>query len=63
MFTYFLLKKLNESKGDCSLGELAEYIKTNVKRQSIVTNRKSQTPTTIFSDAVKDEWMGYKLIK
>ena len=62
MFTYFLLKKLNESKGDCSLGELAEYIKTNVKRQSIVTNRKSQTPTTIFSDAVKDEWMGYKLI-
>lgn len=63
MFTYFLLKKLNESKGDCSLGELAEYIKTNVKRQSIVTNRKSQTPTTIFSDAIKDEWMGYKLIK
>lgn len=63
MFTYFLLKKLNESKGDCSLGELAEYIKTNVKRQSIVTNRKSQTPTTIFSDAVKDDWMGYKLIK
>lgn len=63
MFTYFLLKKLNESKGDCSLGELAEYIKTNVKRQSIVTNRKSQTPTTIFADAVKDEWMGYKLIK
>lgn len=63
MFTYFLLKKLNESKGDCSLGELAEYIKTNVKRQSIVTNRKSQTPTTIFSDAVKEVWMGYKLIK
>lgn len=63
MFTYFLLKKLNESKGDCSLGELAEYIKTNVKCQSIVTNRKSQTPTTIFSDAVKEVWMGYKLIK
>lgn len=63
LFTYFLLKKLNETKGECSLGELSEYITTNVKRQSIVINRKPQTPAIIFSDSVKDEWMNYKLTK
>lgn len=63
LFTYFLLKKLNETKGECSLGELADYITTNVKRQSIVINRKPQTPAIIFSDSVKDEWMNYKLTK
>lgn len=63
LFTYFLLKKLNETKGVCSLGELSEYITTNVKRQSIVINRKPQTPAIIFSDSVKDEWMNYKLTR
>ena len=63
LFTYFLLKKLNETKGKCSLGELSEYITTNVRRQSIVINRKPQTPAIIFSDSVKDEWMNYKLTR
>lgn len=63
LFTYFLLKKLNETKGECSLGDLSDYITTNVKRQSIVINRKPQTPAIIFSDSVKDEWMNYKLTK
>lgn len=63
LFTYFLLKKLNETKGECSLGELSDYITTNVKRQSIVINRKPQTPAIIFSDSVKDEWMNYKLTR
>ena len=32
MFTYFLLKKLQESKGDVTLGELGDYITNEVKR-------------------------------
>lgn len=45
MFTYFLLKKLQETQGDCTLGELSDYITTNVSQKSIVLNSKSQTPT------------------
>lgn len=37
LFTYYLLKKLQETKGDVTLGELGDYIKTQVERQSIVT--------------------------
>ena len=47
MFTYFLLKKLQESKGEVTYGELAKYIKEQVSRRAIVINEKSQTPTVI----------------
>ncbi len=61
MFTYFLLKKLKESKGDVSYGELSDYISKNVKRNSITINQKSQTPTTISSTSVtEDEWRKWK---
>lgn len=56
MFTYFLLKKLQETKGAITLGELSDYVTTNVKRQSVVTNRKSQTPTVIYSESVGMDW-------
>ena len=56
MFTYFLLKKLQETKGAVTLGELSDYVTTNVKRQSVVTNRKSQTPTVIYSESVGMDW-------
>ena len=61
MFTYFLLKKLQDTRGAVTLGELSDYITTNVKRQSVVTNRKSQTPTVIYSNSIGLAWKGLKL--
>jgi len=61
MFTYFLLKKLQETKGNVTLGELSDYITTQVQRQSIVVNKKSQTPTVTPATAVSDEWRELKI--
>lgn len=61
MFTYFLLKKLQESNGESTLGELADFIGENVSRRSIVSNRKSQTPTVIPSADFADTWEKMKL--
>ncbi|MBR4920843.1 MAG: hypothetical protein IKZ62_05965 [Prevotella sp.] len=61
MFTYFLLKKLRESKGNCTLGELSDYITTKVQQQSVVVNRKSQTPTINVATALQDSWKDMKL--
>ena len=61
MFTYYLLKKLKESKGDCTYSELAEYIKTNVNQQSVVINRKSQTPTVTASPTLGTGWKNLKI--
>ncbi len=61
LFTYFLLKKLKESKGNVELGELADYIKTNVKQQSVVVNRKVQTPTVSPASNLIGTWQKMKL--
>ena len=61
MFTYFLLKKLQETKGNCTLGELGDYVKSQVARRSIVVNGKSQTPTMEPSPSLTDNWRKMKL--
>lgn len=61
LFTYYLLKKLQESKGNASLGELSTYITENVKRQSVVINRKVQTPTATPSTSLVNEWTDMRL--
>lgn len=61
MFTYFLLKKLQETKGQATLGEIADYVTTQVGRKSIVENSKSQTPTATASASLEDDWKTMKL--
>lgn len=61
MFTYFLLKKLQETKGDVTCEELGNYIKTNVKQHSILETNKSQTPCVTPAADVATEWKTWKL--
>ena len=61
MFTYYLLKKLQETKGEATLGELSDYVTTEVRKQSIVINGKMQTPTLTSSSAIGDTWRDWKL--
>lgn len=56
LFTYFLLKKLRQTHGTVSYGELADYLKTEVRRKSITLNSKWQSPTIQVSPAMKDKW-------
>ena len=62
MFTYFLLKKLQETSGDVTLKELGDYINQNVKSESILVNSKQQTPTVKVSSSMDDSWQQRKLI-
>jgi hypothetical protein len=61
MFTYYLLKKLRDTKGDCTLGELGSYICDEVAKQAIVTNGKEQTPVVLTSQGMQDNWKAWKL--
>ena len=56
MFTYFLLKKLQDTKGNVNLQDLGNYVITNVTQQSVVLNGKSQTPSINISAQVGDSW-------
>lgn len=61
LFTYYLLKKLQETKGEVTLGELGDYISENVKQQSVVINRKAQTPTATPAASLETTWKDLKL--
>jgi hypothetical protein len=61
LFTYFLLKKLQETKGNVSYSELAEYISNNVKKESLLINNKPQTPVIATSPSAASTWKEMKL--
>ena len=60
MFTYFLLKKLQETSGNITLGELSDYIIREVKRETAVTI-SPQTPCVSAAPAVANQWQNWKL--
>lgn len=61
LFTYFLLKKIKETNGECSIAELKDYVSKEVSRKSIVENGKSQTPSISVSQTITPNWKSWKL--
>lgn len=59
MFTYYVLDKMQQSGGCTTLGELSDYVTTNVKRRSVVENKKSQTPSVMVSSRNND-WRNWQ---
>lgn len=58
LFTYYLLKQLQETAGKSNFGKLSDYIEENVTRAAITetTFKKSQTPTTRSCGTLSDNW-------
>lgn len=61
LFTYTMLRKIQETGGDITWGELADYVTETVKNRSIELNGKLQTPTVSVSQSIKDTWKNIKL--
>ena len=61
LFTYYLLKKLKETRGEVSMGELSDYLSQKVRQASIVVNRKSQVPGVAASTAVSRKWRSWQV--
>lgn len=62
MFTYYLLKKLQDTKGATTYGELASYLQTQVSLQSLKINQKEQDPQVLYGDNNRENWIN-KTIK
>ena len=60
-FTYFLLKKIKETSGDVTLGELSDYVNDNVKKTIYLNKQKVQTPRVSTSFDMQPEWRVSKL--
>ena len=60
MFTYHVLKKLQESEGNVSMGELSDYLVDTVSIRSLKENEKEQDPNVNISQEVIDDWINWK---
>ena len=60
MFTYHLLKKLKETKGATTFGELSSYLEEKVSLESLKINRLDQDPVVNVSNQVKSQWLNWK---
>lgn len=61
LFTYTLLRKIQETGGDITWGDLADYVTKTVKNRSIDLNGKLQTPTVSVSSSFRDSWRELKV--
>ena len=61
LFTYYLLSKLQETKGNVKLGDLADYLSEKVSFESRRINNMPQTPTVTVSNGMEDKWKSIKL--
>lgn len=61
LFTYFLLKKLQESKGNVTLADLSKYVINEVKEKSNTVNHKPQTPTVTVSGNIASKLNTFKI--
>jgi hypothetical protein len=57
LFTYYLLKELRESSGIVNFGRLSDNIREGVSEKAkSLKLRKKQTPTTSYSNSLKNTW-------
>jgi len=61
LFTYYLLKKIQETKGNITYYELFEYLKQEIKINSLLNNQKQQNPQIIGSPELDDKWKNWKI--
>jgi hypothetical protein len=63
IFTYFLLKKLQESQGEIDYSTLFNAVAKNVSIESLRINEKAQDPQILFGDQLLNEWGSWKVIE
>lgn len=63
LFTYFILKKLQDSRGDATLSEISRYVTEQVSLQSRLINHKDQTPCITTGAGLEKTWKNIKLNK
>ncbi|MCX6286521.1 MAG: caspase family protein [Bacteroidetes bacterium] len=61
LFTYYILKKIQQTKGYMTFGDLAIYLQKTVSTASLEINQKEQDPEVLTSTDVSDTWKNWKL--
>jgi len=61
MFTYFLLKKIQSTKGNVSYKDLFDDVYNRVRLENVTINNKTQTPQLTGSPEIQSTWETWRL--
>jgi hypothetical protein len=61
MFSYFLLKKLQETKGELTYSDLFEFLNEKISIESLLVNSKEQNPVVNTSQDIAGTWKLWKV--
>lgn len=61
IFTYYLLKKIQETEGETTYQELYDYVNKNVAIKSVMINNLEQTPKLNISPSVGEKWKSWTI--
>jgi hypothetical protein len=60
LFTYYLLKTLQETQGNVNLDELAQHLEQEIPKTSLLENGALQRPQVLVSPDLYEKWMAWK---
>jgi hypothetical protein len=61
LFTYYLLRKLQETRGDVTYDDLSAFLREKVSLESLLTNSKEQNPVVSSGQDAGSEWKSWKI--
>jgi hypothetical protein len=61
LFTYYLLRKLKDTKGDLTLEQLRVYLESELPRASLIENGIKQTPQVLVAPDLDEKWLKWEL--
>lgn len=61
LFTYYLLRKLKDTKGTLTLQKLKQYLEAEVPRASLIENGVKQTPQVLTAPDINEQWLNWIL--
>jgi hypothetical protein len=60
LFTYYLLRKLQETQGNVTLDELGQHLEQEIPKASLLENGLLQRPQVLVSPDLDEKWMSWK---
>lgn len=63
MFTYFLLKKLQGTRGNVTYADLSDFVSKQVSIESLRINQKEQDPELLISPDLENRWKSWNFVQ
>ncbi len=60
LFTYYLLRKLQETQGDLTLDDLGQHLEQEIPKAALLENGVLQRPQILVSPELDENWMLWK---